>query len=79
MKQLRTALQKECADNLEFGESILSMLKRKTEGQLEIAAQFHDEQLVEILRALLDMHVIQNRLSQERHRLSVLNSYRYPC
>jgi len=74
--QLRTALQKEAADNLEFGEAILTMLRRKTENQLENVAPAHDEQLGEILRALLDMHVIQKRLSQERHRLSVLNLYR---
>jgi hypothetical protein len=76
MTPLRTALQKEAAANLEFGEAILSMLKRKAESQLAIIAPAHDEQLVEILRALVDMHVIQNRLSQERHRLSVVNSYR---
>ena len=72
MTTLRSALQKELSDNIEYGELILATLKRKAEQQLQITATAQDERLVEILRALVDMQTIQNRLAQERYRLSVL-------
>jgi len=72
MKLLRTALQNEISDNIEYGELILATLKRKADCQLELIAPAPDEAVVEVLRALVDMHVIQNRLSQDRHRISVL-------
>ena len=73
---LRSALQKEAADNLEFGEAIFTMLKRKTERQLELIAPAQNGEIVEVLGALLHMHEVQATLLRERFRLSVLNSYR---
>lgn len=72
MISLRSALHREISDNIEYGEAALTMLRRKAECQLERIAPGHDEQVVEFWRSLLDIQVIQNRLSQERYRLSVL-------
>ena len=76
MTPLRTALQKEAADNIEFGEAILTMLKRKAECQLELIAPAYPEEVVELWCALLHMHEVQATLLRERFRLSVVNSYR---
>ena len=70
MTPLRTALQKEISDNIEYGEAILTMLKRKADRQLEIIAPAHSEQEVEFWRALLAMHEVQVKLLRERYRLS---------
>jgi len=72
MTSLRNALQKEISDNIEYGEAVLTMLKRKAERQLEIIAPAQNEQVVEFWRALLDIHVVADRLGRERYRLSVL-------
>jgi hypothetical protein len=48
------------------------MLKRKAESQLEVIAPAHAEEVVELWRAVLDMHDIQVKLARERYRLSVL-------
>jgi len=69
---LRSAFQSELETNIEFGESVLTMLKRKAECQLEIIAPAYDEHLVEFWRALLDMQTVQAKLDRERHRLLVL-------
>jgi hypothetical protein len=68
----RTALQKEVSDNIEYGEAIFTMLKRKAECQLELIAPAQTEQVVEFWRALLNMHDVQAKLVRERYRLSVL-------
>ncbi|HLK65037.1 MAG TPA: hypothetical protein VKU19_16455 [Bryobacteraceae bacterium] len=73
MTPLRTALQKEAADNIEYGEAILTMLKRKAESQLEVIAPTQSEQVVEFCRALVDMQTVQAKLSAERYRLSLLH------
>jgi hypothetical protein len=70
---LRDGLQKEISDNLEYGEAVLALLKRKAENQLELIAPAHDEQVVEFWRALLDIQTVQNKLVHERYRLSVLH------
>jgi len=75
MTLLRTALQKEAADNIEFGEALFGMLKRKAEQQLANIAPAHTEEVVELWRALLYMHEVQATLLRERFRLSVVNSY----
>lgn len=74
--ELRTALQKEAADNIELGEALFGMLKRKAEQQLTSVAPAYAEETVELWRALLDMHEVQATLLRERFRLSVLNLYR---
>jgi len=71
-RPLRSAFQSEIETNVEFGEAVLTMLKRKAERQLELIAPAHDEHLVEFWRALLDMQTVQAKLSRERFRLSVL-------
>ena len=72
MTPLRSSLHKQLADNVEFGEAILTMLKLKAERQLEVIAPSQEEQVVEFWRALLDMHEVQDKLVRERYRLSVL-------
>src|SRR3974377_1708894 len=64
--------QKEVENNVEFGEAVLTMLKRKAECQLEILAPAHDEHLVEFWRSLLDVQTVQAKLGRERHRLSIV-------
>ena len=68
----RRTFQQELSDNIEYGEAVLTMLKRKAECHLERIAPGQDEQVVEFWRALLDIQTVQNRLGQERYRLSVL-------
>jgi hypothetical protein len=72
MTPLRTAFQKELQDNIDYGELVFALLKRKAESQLELVAPAHDERIVELWRALLDMHEVQAKLVRERYRLSVL-------
>ena len=72
MTPLRTALQKEISDNIEYGEAIFTMLKLKAQSQLEIVAPAQTEEVVELWRALLAMHEVQVKLVRERYRLSVL-------
>ena len=67
-----SAFQKDIESNVEFGEAIFTLLKRKAENQLERIAPAHDEHVVEFWRSLLDMLTVQAKLDQERHRLSVL-------
>lgn len=59
---LRSAFQSEIETNVEFGEAVLTMLKRKAECQLEIIAPAYGEHLVEFWRALLDMQTVQAKL-----------------
>ena len=63
------AFQNDIESNIEFGEAVLTMLKRKAENQLELIAPAHDEHVVEFWRALLDMQTVQAKLGRERHRL----------
>ena len=63
---------KELESNVEYGEAVFALLKRKAENQLELIAPAHSEQVVEFWRALLAMHEVQVKLDRERHRLSVL-------
>ncbi len=72
MTPLQSTFQKEISDNIEYGEAVLTMLRRKAECQLERIAPGHDEQVVEFWRVLLDMQTVQDRLGKERYRLSVL-------
>ena len=72
MTTLRSTFQKEISDNIEYGEAVLTMLKRKAECQLDRIAPGHDEQIVEFWRSLLNMQIVQGRLGQERYRLSLL-------
>jgi hypothetical protein len=58
--------------NIEYGEAVFTLLKRKAENQLELIAPAHDEHVVEFWRALLDMQTVQAKLDRERHRLTVL-------
>jgi hypothetical protein len=74
--QLRTALQKECADNIELAEALFGMLRRKAECKLEVIAPAQQEDVLEFWRAVMDMQSVQATLLRERFRLSVLNSYR---
>jgi hypothetical protein len=74
MTPLRTAFQKEISDNIEYGEAILTMLKRKAERQLEVIAPAHSEEVVELWRSLLDMQSVQDKLGRERYRLSELKT-----
>ncbi len=69
---LRSAFRQDIESNVEFGEAVLTMLKRKAECQLEQIAPAHDEHVVEFWRVLLDMQTVQAKLGRERHRLSVL-------
>jgi hypothetical protein len=68
----RNAFHKEISDNLEYGEAVFALLKRKAENQLELIAPAHDEQVVEFWRSLLDMQTVQAKLDRERHRLTVI-------
>ena len=72
MTPLRTAFQRDIESNIEYGEAILALLKRKAGNQLELIAPAHDEHIVEFWRALLAMHEVQVKLGRERHRLSAL-------
>jgi hypothetical protein len=72
MTPLRSTFQNELSDNIEYGEAVLAMLKRKAENQLERIAPGHDEQVVEFWRSLLDMQTVQSHLCNERYRLSAL-------
>lgn len=72
MRTLRTAFQNEIQNNIEYGEAVFALLKRKAERQLELITPAHDEQAVELWRALLDMHDVQAKLVRERYRLSAL-------
>lgn len=67
---LRSAFQQEIENNVEYGEAILTILRRKAECQLERIAPAHDEGVVEFWRALLDMQTVQAKLGRERHRLT---------
>lgn len=71
-RPLRSAFQNEIETNVEFGEAVLTMLKRKAECQLEIITPAYDEHLVEFWRSLLDLQTVQAKLDRERHRLLVL-------
>jgi hypothetical protein len=73
MTPLRSALQKEISDNIEYGEAILTLLKRKAERQLEVIAPAQPENVAEFWRALLDMQTVQAKLSTERYRLSTIH------
>ena len=66
------AFQKEISDNLEYGEAVFALLKRKAENQLELIAPAHDEQVVGLWRALIAMQTVQAKLGRERHRLTVM-------
>lgn len=72
MTTLRTSLQNEISSNVEFGEAIFAMLKRKAESQLEIIAPAHSEEEVDFWRAMLAMHEVQVKLVRERYRLSTI-------
>lgn len=72
MTPLRSALQKELADNIEYGEAVLLLLKRKAESHLEVIALEFDERVVEFWRSLLYVQTVQANLGRERYRLSVL-------
>ncbi len=74
MTPLRSALQKEISDNVEYGEAILTMLKRKAERQLEIIAPAQDGRLIEVLRVLLDMQYVEVTLIYERYPLYTLKA-----
>lgn len=74
--QLRTALQKEAADNIELGEALYGMLRRKAESKLAVIAAAQQEDVLEFWRAVMDMQAVQSTLTRERFRLSVLNLYR---
>jgi len=69
---LRNAFQNDIESNIEYGEAVFALLKRKAECQLELIAPAHSEQVVEFWRALLDMQTVQAKLDRERHRLSVI-------
>jgi hypothetical protein len=68
---LRSAFQKELESNVEYGEAVFTLLKRKAENQLELIAPAYSEQVVEFWCALLAMHEVQVKLDRERHRLTV--------
>jgi hypothetical protein len=68
----RSAFQNDIESNIEYGEAVFALLKRKAENQLELIAPAHDEHVVEFWRSLLDMQTVQAKLDQERHRLSVM-------
>jgi hypothetical protein len=67
-----SAFQNDIETNIEYGEAVFALLKRKAEHQLELIAPAHDEHVVEFWRALLDMQTVQAKLGRERHRLSVM-------
>lgn len=69
MATLRIALQNDIAANIEYGEAILTMLKRKAECQLELIAPAQPETVVEFWRAMLDMQTVQAQITRERYRL----------
>jgi hypothetical protein len=69
---LRSAFQNDIESNIEYGEAVFALLKRKAENQLELIAPAHDEQVVEFWRALLAMQTVQAKLERERHRLSAM-------
>ena len=71
MATLRSALQKEIAHNIEYGEAVLVALKLKTERQLEVIAPHEHEDLLVLCRLMLDIQAAQEKLSRERWRLSV--------
>jgi len=75
MTPLRTALQKEAADNIELGEALFGMLQRKAEAKLAVIAPAQQEDVVEFWRAVMDIQIVQSTLLRERFRLSVVNSY----
>jgi hypothetical protein len=70
----RNAFQMDIESNIEYGEAIFALLKRKAENQLELIAPAHSEQVVEFWRALLDMQTVQAKLGRERHRLTAMQS-----
>jgi len=51
MTPLRSTFQRELSNNIEYGEAILTMLRRKAECQLERITPGHDEQVVEFWRS----------------------------
>ena len=68
------ANQNEILNNVEFGDSLLAMLIRKAEGHLAAVAPEHTEETIQLLRSLLDLHVVQAKLGRERQRLSIVKS-----
>jgi len=71
MATLRSALQKEIAHNIEYGEAILVALKLKAERQLEVIAPDQQGNLLVLCGLMLDIQAAQEKLSRERWRLSV--------
>ena len=72
MTPLRTAFQNEIAANVEYGEMVFALLKRKAECQLELIAPAQPENVVEFWRSLLDIHTVADKLGRERYRLSTI-------
>ena len=71
MTALRTALQKEMSDNIEYGEAILIALRLKAQRQLEMVTPHQHEDVIALYRLMLDIQAVQDKLGRERYRISI--------
>jgi hypothetical protein len=71
MTSLRTGLQKEMSDNIEYGEAILTALRLKAQRQIEVVAPHQHEEVIALYCLMMDIQAVQEKLSRERYRLSV--------
>jgi hypothetical protein len=71
MPSLRTALHQDASDTIEYGEAILIALNLKLNRQLELAGAAENAEAVAILRLLVHIQAVQEKLSRERYRLSL--------
>jgi hypothetical protein len=68
---LRSALQNEISYNISYGEAILTALRLKAQRQIELVTPHEHEDVICLLRLMLDLEAVQDKLSKERYRLSV--------
>jgi hypothetical protein len=70
MTPLRLALQNEIEHNIEYGEALLTALRLRAQRQLDIVALHQHEDVVCLVRLMLDIQAVQSKIGRERYRLA---------
>ena len=74
MPDLRIALRNEASDNVAYGEALLAALRLKAQRQIELVTPDQHEDVIRLYGLILDIQAVQERLNQERYRLSTVRA-----
>lgn len=70
---LRNALENDIKDNIESTEAEVQRLRSQARKHFEAIGPDQHDELVTVCRSIFEILNLQDRLNQERHRLSVLS------